>query len=132
VGDGATAACCCTCAERGLVERGVSALRIAGRSPGLGLGACSFAPGGRCPVGRPSDAPGNSGVAPALVAAGGVAAAAAPVQGSAMAGGGAMPAAMTSPSATADAIDTEPIRRRGDMSHLPGAGRRNDVGSGLM
>jgi hypothetical protein len=44
-------------------------------------------------------------------------AAAAPVQGSAAAGG-ATPVATQSPIAAADATDIEAIRRRGGMSHL--------------
>ena len=67
-------------------------------------------------VGR-SDDEGRSGVSAGV--AGGWAAAAAPVQGSADAGG-ATPIATHSPIAAADAIDIEAIRRRGDMSHLSG------------
>jgi len=75
----------------------------------------SFASDGRCPIGRRSDDEGKSGVSAG--AAGGWAAAAAPVQGSAVAGG-ATPIDTQSPIAAADATDTEAIRRRGDMSHL--------------
>jgi hypothetical protein len=47
------------------------------------------------------------------------------VQGSAAAGG-ATPVATHSPMAAAEATDIDANRRRGDMSHLSGAGRRMD------
>ena len=57
VGAGATAACCWTCAERGR-----SALTIPDvHRTELRSGARSFAPGGRCPVGRRSDDEGKVG-----------------------------------------------------------------------
>jgi hypothetical protein len=68
------------------------------------------------------DDDGKSGVsAPPSAAAGGWTAAAAPVQGSAVAGG-ATPIATQSPIAVADATDIEAIRRRGDMSYLSEGG----------
>jgi hypothetical protein len=86
---------------------------------------------GLWPIGRRSDVEGKSGVAPVFGAAGGWAAAAAPVHGSAVAGG-ATPIGMPSPMARADAIDIDAIRGRGDMSHLSRGGRRIDVSSWLM
>jgi hypothetical protein len=91
-----------------------------GSRPNLGSGACSFVPVGLCPTGRPLDEEGKDGVsAPPFSAAGGWTAAAAPVQGSAVAGG-ATPIATQSPTAAADATDIDAIRGRGDMSHLSG------------
>ena len=96
----------------------MNALRIDRDSrPRLGSGALSFAMRGLCPIGGPLR-PGNAGVAAAFGAAGGWAAAAAPVQGSAAAGC-ATPIATTSPMAAAEATDIDPIRGHGDMSHLP-------------
>src|ERR1700694_2255418 len=98
VGAGTTAACCCTRAECG-----TNALRIAaGSRPSLGSGARAFALGGLCPIGRPPD---EGKVGPA----GGWAAAAAPVQGSAVAGG-ATPIATLSPITAAHAAETDAIR----------------------
>ncbi|ORA48164.1 hypothetical protein BST21_11190 [Mycolicibacterium celeriflavum] len=64
-------------------------------------------------------------------AAGGCAAAAAPVQGSAVAGG-ATPSTKLNPITAADATDIGAIRGRGDMSHLSEGGRRADVSDGRM
>src|SRR6478752_5385281 len=111
VGAGATAACCWTCAERG--RNALTTADVIG--PSFGSGARSFAPDGLCPVGRRLDDEGRSGVSTWV--AGGCAAAAAPWQGSAVAGG-ATPIATHNPMAVADAIDIEAIRRRGDMTHL--------------
>jgi hypothetical protein len=72
---------------------------------------------------------GKSGVASAFGAAGGWTAAAAPVQGSAVAVGAA-PIATLSP--TAATTEIEAIRGRGDISHLSRGGRRIDVSSWLM
>jgi hypothetical protein len=69
-------------------------------------------------VGRPPDDAGMGGVGAG--SAGGWAAAAAPVHGSAVAGG-ATPIATLRPIAAADATDIDAIRGRGDMSHLSGA-----------
>ena len=110
-GDGSTAACCCTRAERGEI-----ALRTADViGPSLGSGAPSRALRGRCPIGLRLDVEGKSGVA--ADSAGGWAAAAAPVQGSAVAGA-ATPTETQSPITAADAIDIDAIRRRGGMTHL--------------
>ena len=58
VGAGATAACCWPCPDRGC-----SALTTADViGPIFGRGACSFAPDGRCPVGRRLDDDGRFGV----------------------------------------------------------------------
>ncbi len=108
LGAGTTAACCCTRAECG-----TNALRTGPSScPSFGSGARAFAPGGRCPVGRPP-VEGKAGVAVAF--AGAWAAAAAPVQGSAVAGG-ATPIATLSPIAAASATGIDAIRARGDIS----------------
>ena len=102
-----------TCAERGESE-----LRILERDlTEFGERRALIGIRGRCPIGRRSDDEGKSGVSAGV--AGGWAAAAAPWQGSAIAGG-ATPTATQSPIAAADAIDIEAIRRRGDMSHLSG------------
>src|SRR6267378_2742121 len=73
--------------------------------PGGAAGAGAFAPGGLCPIGRPP-VEGKDGVAAAP--AGGWAAAAAPVQGSAAAGG-ATPIATLSPIAAASATGIDAI-----------------------
>src|ERR1700733_7907091 len=122
-GLGTTSACCCTGAERG---GGVSALMSAGNRPSLGSGDASFEPAGLCPIGRLNgEIRDGLGISKAWVARG-CAVAAAPSQGSAMAGG-ATPIATLSPRTVIDATDSEAIRGRGDMSHLSGAGRRIDV-----
>ncbi len=87
--------------------------------PRFGRGALSFALLGLCPIGGPLT-PGISGVAEALGAVGGWASAAAPVQGSAPAGGATPPT--TSPIASADATGIDAIRANGDMSHLSRSG----------
>ena len=117
---GATAAWLCSGAE--LRASGFRKADISG--PSLGSGARSFALGGLCPIGGPLDVEGKAGVGAG--GAGGWAAAAAPSQGSAVAGG-ATPIATQSPIAAADAIDIDAIRRRGDMSHLSRGRRRIDV-----
>jgi hypothetical protein len=68
--------------------------------------------------------PGRAGAAAPLGVGGGLAAAAAPVQGSADAVG-ATPIASVNPTTAADAmdaVDTVDIRRRSDMSHLSRGG----------
>ena len=86
--------------------------------PRLGSGALSLALEGRWPIGGPLT-PGTSGVAAEFGAVGGWASAAAPVHGSAAAGG-ATTIPKTSPTAAADATGIEAIRAHGDMSHLSG------------
>jgi hypothetical protein len=102
-----------------LPHRGLrhEALRIDRDSrPRLGNGALSLAFLGRCPIGGPLT-PGTSGVAAAFGAVGGWASAAAPVHGSAAAGG-ATTIAATRPMVATEATGIDAIRANGDMSHL--------------
>jgi hypothetical protein len=70
-----------------------------------------------CPSGRLNGAIADGlGIRKAWLAVG-WASAAAPVHGSAAAGGATTPATIN-PTAAAEATDTDAIRRRGDMSHL--------------
>ena len=87
--------------------------------PRLGSGALSLALEGRWPIGGPLT-PGISGVAAEFGAVGGWASAAAPVHGSAAAGG-ATTIPKTSPTAAADATGIDAVRANGDMSHLSGS-----------
>jgi hypothetical protein len=91
--------------------------------PRFGSGALSLALRGRWPMGGPLT-PGSSGVAAVLGAVGGWASAAAPVHGSAPAGG-ATTTPKTSPTTAADATGIDAIRANGDMSHLSGSRRRS-------
>lgn len=104
----------------------MSELMMAFSGPGFAGGALAFAPTGRCPIG-PNVRVDGLGSLKAWLGVG-CAAAAAPSQGSAVAGD-ATPTAAMRPMAVADATSIEAYRWRGDMSHLSRAGRERQQSS---